>query len=187
MRLLGNRRRVLQLLAPFAAPVNSDFRPYVQLESGRARFASLSAYALPQLALASVPVNEMLAGVEPAFLSAPVPLAASSRLLPQNHALELHRVLLDAASDASRVADADLRATLLTLKPQRVLCAADPSPQSLVQLHFAAELTLAHLGPEKRRSLWVEPRWTGCAPRDMALAVRQRFELYSAIAQRDAA
>ncbi|TAK44389.1 MAG: spermidine synthase [Betaproteobacteria bacterium] len=187
VRRLGNRRRVLQLFAPFAAPVNSDFRPFVQLEAGRARFAARSAYALPQLALAPVPVNEMLGGVEPAFLSVPVALAASTRLLPQNHALELHQALLDVSGDPSRVADADLRATLLALKPQRVLCAPEPSPHTLEQLHFAAELTLAHLGPAKRRSLWVEPRWTGCAPRDMAPEVRQRFELYSAVAQRDAA
>jgi len=187
VRRLGNRRHVLQLFAPLAAPVNSDFSPYVQLEAGRARFVSSSAYALPQLALAPVPVNEMLAGVEPAFLSTAVPLAESTRLLPQNHALELQQVLLDPSGDASRVGDADLRAALYALKRPGALCGARPSGHTLDQLHFAAELTLAHLGSEKRRTLWAEPRWTGCATTGMDVEVRQRFELYAAVAQRDAA
>lgn len=187
VRRLGNRRQVMKLLAPLAAPVNSDFAPYVQLEAARARFAARSAFALPELALAPVPVNEMLAWVEPAFLTAAVPVPAATRLLPQNHALELQQLLLDPAGDPSRVADADLRAALYALKRPGALCGAKPSSHTLNRLHFAAELTLAHLGPEKRRALWVEPRWTGCAPAAMDVELRQRFALYSAVAERDAA
>ena len=36
------------------------------------------------------------------------------------------------------------------------------------------------------RSLWIEPRWTGCAPGDMSPEVRQRLDVYRAIAGRDA-
>lgn len=184
-RRLGDRRHVMQMLAPLDAPVNSDFRPYVQLEAARARFAQRSAGALVQGALAPVPVNEMLAGVEPAFLGARVDKAGSLRLAAQNRALELQQALLDPASDPSGVADAEVRAALLTLKRPGALCGAKPSRYTLEQLHFAAELTLAHLAPEKRQPLWIEPRWPGCAPRAMDVGVRQRLELYAAVAQRD--
>ena len=46
------------------------------------------------------------------------------------------------------------------------------------------EVTLAHLAPEKRRALWVEHKWLDCTPRSSR--VRERLELYGAIAARDA-
>ena len=184
-RRLGNRRHVLQLLAPLEAPVNSDYRPYVQLEAARARFAQRSANALVQGALAPVPLYEMLAGVEPAFLGARVDKEGSLRLAAQNRALELQQILLDPAADPAAASDAEVRAALLALKRPGALCGAKPPRYTLEQLQFAAELTLAHLAPEKRRPLWLEPRWTGCAPPAMNAEIRQRFEFYAAVARRD--
>ena len=61
--------------------------------------------------------------------------------------------------------------------------AADPGENAL---HVAAELTLAKLAPDLRRSLWVERRWLGCAPGKISARVRERLDLYAAIAARDA-
>ena len=186
-RRLADSRFALQLLAPLDAPVNSDFRPFVQLEASRARYAQRSAGALVQVALAPLPVGEMLGGVEPGFLSARAHEEGSLRVAGQSHALQLAAVLLDPASDPAAVADANLRVALLALKRHRALCGASLPTHTLDQLHVAAEMTLAHLAPEKRAALWVEPRWVGCALREMNAEARRRFELYSAVAQRDPA
>lgn len=186
VRRVGTRRQLVALFAPLDSPLNSDFRPFVQIEATRARFARRSATAALQLALAPVPVNEMLTRLDPGYLSEPSPIGAAKRLSVQNHALELQRTLLDPAADPVRVRDADLRSALLTLKRPRALCGAKPPQFVLDQLHFAAEITLSHLAPEKRRALWIEPRWIGCARADLSAEVQQRMDLYRSIAHRDA-
>ena len=184
-RRVGSKRDLVALLVPLDLPVNSDFRPFVQLEATRARFTQRSAVALPQLALASVPVSEMLAGLEPAFLRESLSVPTTSQLGVQNHALELYAALTDPAADPSRVSDADVRATLLALKTPSALCGAKPPGYILDRLHFAAELTLAHLSPDKRRPLWVEPRWIGCARAEVSKEIQTRLDVYRAISQRD--
>ena len=76
--------------------------------------------------------------------------------------------------------------TLLALKRPGALCGAAVSRATIEQLHRAAELTLTKLAPELRRMLWIESRWLDCAPGKLAPQVRQRLELYAAIAARDA-
>jgi hypothetical protein len=75
---------------------------------------------------------------------------------------------------------------LLALKRPGALCGAAVSKTAIEQLHRAAELTLAKLSPELRRALWIERRWLDCAPGKISPRVRQRLELYAAIAARDA-
>ncbi|MGH8673389.1 MAG: spermidine synthase, partial [Burkholderiales bacterium] len=186
VRLIGGKRELLPYLAPLAPPVNSDFRPFVQLEATRARFANRSAIATLQLSLATLPLNEMLSRREPEYLREPPPTRGAKQLALQGQALELEQMLIDPATDPLRVETAELRTVLLALKRPRALCGAKPSQYVLDQLQTAAELTLARLSPERRNALWVEPRWMGCAREDMHLAVRQRLDVYRAIALRDA-
>jgi len=185
-RLIGGKRELLPYLAPLSPPVNSDFRPFVQLEATRARFANRTAFATLQLALTPLPLNEMLSGREPAFLKEP-PLAGGAKQLElQGHALKLQRALLDPAADPLRIESAELRTVLLALKRPGALCGGKPSAFALEQLHAAAELTLARLAPGKREPLWIEPRWIGCEVQDMHPSVRERLAVYRAIALRDA-
>ena len=186
VRRIGTRRELMPLLAPLAAPANSDYRPFVQLEATRARFARSSATAPLQLALAPVPVNEMLSRLDPGYLNGPAPIANTRQLAIQSHAFELHRQLLDPVADPASAGDPDVRAILLALKRPGVLCRAKPPQYVLDQLHFAAEVTLAHLAPERRRALWIEARWTGCARGQASAEVRERLELYRSVAHRDA-
>ena len=187
VRLIGGKRELMPYLAPLGAPVNSDFRPFVQLEAARARFANRSATATLQLSLSALPLNEMLSRREPVYLPEPPPTRGAKRLALQGEALEFERVLLDPAADPLRVENAEVRALLLALKRPRALCGAEPAQYVLDQLHTAAEFTLTRLAPERRHRIWVEPRWTGCAPEGMSAEVRQRMEVYRAIALRDAA
>jgi predicted membrane-bound spermidine synthase len=187
VRYLGNRREVVPLFAPLGVPVNSDFRPFVQLEAARARFTRRSAQALAQFSAAPVPILEMLGGAEPAFLEAPVAGGDAYRFSMQNRAQRLARALLDPAADPAAGGDGELRPALFALKRPGALCAAKPARFTLEQLHFAAELTLSHLPPEPRRALWIEPRWIGCAGAGPAREVRERLELYRSVAHRDGA
>jgi spermidine synthase len=178
-RRLGNRRQLAPLFAQFDAPVNSDYRPLVQLEAPRARFLQQRAEALLDLAAAPLPVLEMLAGAEVAYLSQPAPHAGPGRYTQMVDALLLHRSLIrrDAPSRDPQV---------VALWQAGKLCAAQPDEIMITSLHGVALRTLAHLGAEQRRELWVEPRWLGCSLASAAPGVRARFAVYGAIARRDA-
>jgi predicted membrane-bound spermidine synthase len=183
-RRLGSRRELAPLLAQFAAPVNSDFRPLVQLEAPRARFLRQSADAIVQLAIAPLPVLEMLGEGGHAYLQAPGPRAGSGRYLQQVAALQLHRALV--SPRAAPAGDEAPPAPALLLREPGVLCAARPAGFVLEQLHIVAINTLAHLAPAPRRELWVDAAWIGCPLARAAPAVRERFGIYRAVAERDA-
>ena len=186
VRLVGGKRELTQYLAPLAPPVNSDFYPFVQLEATRARFANRSAVATLQLSLTALPLNEMLSRREPEYLREPPPTQGTKQLALQGQALELERILHDPSASPLSVESPELRATLLALKQPQALCEPEPSRYLLDQLHTAAELTLVRLSPERRHAIWVEPKWIGCAPEKLSPQVRERLEVYRAIAMRDA-
>ena len=187
VRRVGGKRELVPYLAPLEPPVNSDFYPFVQLEATRARFANRSAVATLQLSLTALPLNEMLSGRQPDYLSEPPPTRGAKQLQLQGQALDLQRMLLDPASNPLDVDGPELRAILLALKRPGALCEPNPPRYLLEQLQTAAELTLVRLSPERRRPVWVEPRWIGCTPDKLSPLVRERLDLYRAIALRDAA
>jgi hypothetical protein len=102
----------------------------------------------------------------------------------QSLALELARGLTDRAADPLRASDSGATPILLALKRPGTLCDNEPPRAALDQLHKAAEITLVNLAFEQRRALWIERKWLGCIPRSPH--VRERFEVYAAIAARDA-
>ena len=184
---VGAKRDIARLFAPLAAPVNSDYRPFVQLEAPRARFRGSSARAVLELTVAPLPILEMTGGTPVAYLREPAPpYVPSLRLRTQSTALELARRLLDRSADPLGSAEPAVLAPLLALKRPGALCGAAVSKAAIEQLHRAAELTLAHLHPDPRRALWIERRWLECAPGKLSPAVRRRLDLYAAIAARDA-
>jgi len=157
----------------------------VQLESPRARFQGTSALALLGLASAPLPILEMVGGAPTRSLQEPVPeYVTSLRLRTQALALELGRGLTDRAADPLRSIESEAIPILLALKRPGALCDNEPSKTALDQLHKAAEITLANLPPQQRRALWIERNWLGCAPRSSH--VRERLNVYAAIASRDA-
>ena len=184
-RSLGTRKQIAPLFTALAPPVNSDFRPFVQLESPRARFQGTSALALLGLASAPLPILEMVGGAPTRSLQEPVPeYVTSLRLRTQALALELGRGLTDRAADPLRSIESEAIPILLALKRPGALCDDEPSKTALDQLHKTAEITLANLPPQQRRALWIERNWLGCAPRSSH--VRERLNVYAAIASRDA-
>jgi len=184
-RSLGTKKQIGPLFSALAPPVNSDFRPFVQLEAPRSRFQGSRAQALLSLATAPLPILEMAGGAPTAYLKEPVPEYVSSlRLRAQSVAVEIARVLLDRSADPLRSGEPVAIPILLVLKRPGALCTDEPSKTALVQLHNAAEITLSYLAPEQRRALWIDRKWLGCTPRSSE--VRDRLEVYAAIAARDA-
>ena len=184
---IGTKRDIAPLFAPLAAPVNSDYRPFVQLEAPRARFHDSIATAIPGLVVSPLPILEMARGTVMTYLREPVPhYVPSLNLRTQSAALALARGLLQRTADPLGNGEPMVINTLLALKRPGALCGPVVSKTAMEQLHHAAELTLAHLAPEVRRALWIERRWLDCAPGKFSPRVRQRLEIYAAIAARDA-
>jgi hypothetical protein len=184
---VGTKRDIAPLFAPLAAPVNSDHRPFVQLEAPRARFHGSLATAIPGLVVSPLPILEMARGTAVTYLREPVPhYVPSLNLRTQSAALALARGLLQRTADPLGTGEPVVMTPLLALKRPGALCGAAVSKTAIEQLHRAAELTLAKLSPELRRALWIERRWLDCAPGKISPRVRQRLELYAAIAARDA-
>jgi spermidine synthase len=184
VRSLGAKKQIGPLLAALGAPVNSDFRPFVQLEAPRSRFDGSTARAVQELATAPLPILEMTGGAPVAYLKEPVPDYVSSlRLRTQSAAVEIARVLSDRTADPLRSPESAIIPTLLALRQPGALCGEEPSKTALEQLRIAAEITLANLPPERRRALWAERKWLGCTPRSPL--VREKLEVYAAIAARD--
>ncbi|HUL92152.1 MAG TPA: fused MFS/spermidine synthase [Burkholderiales bacterium] len=183
-RSLGTMRQIDPLFAPFQAPVNSDFRPFVQLEAARARFEGSRAQGLMSLATAPLPIVEMIGGAPRSHLKAPVPdYVPALGIRRQSVAVEIARLLGDRAADPLRSPEKLAGEIALVLKYPGALCADQPSKTALEQLQLAAEVTLSSLDSRQARALWIERRWIGCTPR--SAHVRDRLDVYAAVAARD--
>ncbi|HET7199213.1 MAG TPA: hypothetical protein VFI80_00160, partial [Burkholderiales bacterium] len=184
-RSLGVKRQIERVLVTLGAPVNSDFYPFVQLESSRSRFERTTARILGEVATSPLPIIEMTDHAGTGYLNAPAPGYVSSPLLRvQSAAFEIARVLEDPGADPLGSPETTVVPTLLVLKRPGALCTEEPSKAALVQLRYAADVTLAYLPPAKVRALWIERKWLGCTPR--SARVRERLEVYAAVAARDA-
>ena len=184
-RYLGDKKEMAQLFRALAPPVNSDFRPYVQLEAPRARFEGSRARGLESLAMAPLPVLEMTSKTPRSYLSAAIPeYVPSERLRLQSVATEISRLLSDRGADPLGSSERVAMDAALVLRHPDVLCSNDPPKTVVDQLHSAAEITLAGLPSERARAIWVGRKWLGCTPRSQY--VRDRLDIYAAIATRDA-
>jgi len=184
-RSLGGKKQLGPLFGALAAPVNSDYYPFVQLEAPRARFEKSGAQGLQSLATAPLPILEMTGGMPMPHLRERAPeYEPSLSVRRQSVAVEIARVLTSRTADPLQSEEALAAEILLALKHPGALCAAEPSKLALALLQRAAESTLSPLAPELRRALWIERKWLGCTPR--STQVRTRLDVYAAIAARDA-
>src|SRR5258708_6604045 len=186
-RRVGSKREIAPLFATLRAPVNSDFRPIVQLEAPRARFEVAFARAIFSLVNAPLPILEMAGSSPRAYLRDPLPESdISPPVISQSVALELERGLTSSSADPLLVDNEFVRTALLTLKRRGALCGAKPPKAAIEKLHWAAEITAAHLAPKLGRALWTDISWLGCGAERLSPHVRDRLIIYAAIASRDA-
>src|SRR5258708_16155797 len=72
-RRVGSKREIAPLFATLRAPVNSDFRPIVQLEAPRARFEVAFARAIFSLVNAPLPLLDIAGSSPPPYFPDPLP------------------------------------------------------------------------------------------------------------------
>src|SRR5713101_3186308 len=122
-RRVGSKREIAPLFATLRAPVNSDFRPIVQLEAPRARFEVAFARAIFSLVNAPLPILEMAGSSPRAYLRDPLPESdISPPVISQSVALELERGLTSSSADPLLVDNEFVCTALLTLKRRGALC-----------------------------------------------------------------
>ena len=135
--------------------------------------------------MAPLPVLEMTSKTPRSYLSAAIPeYVPSERLRLQSVATEISRLLSDRGADPLGSSERVAMDAALVLRHPDVLCSNDPPKTVVDQLHSAAEITLAGLPSERARAIWVGRKWLGCTPRSQY--VRDRLDIYAAIATRDA-
>jgi spermidine synthase len=161
-RSLGTKNQVGPLFGALAPPVNSDFRPFVQLEAPRARFQASRAHGLQSLAEGPLPILEMAAGATTTYIREPsAEYVTSPRIRIQSAALEIARGLTNRAADPLDSREPAAIRILLALTRPGVLCGAKPSKTALEQLQDAAEITLANLAAiaaRDARAMLARPR-----------------------------
>jgi len=184
-RSVAGKRQIDALLPALSSRANSDFYPVVQLEAPRARFVGSLAGGIQDLATAPLPVLQMVGGEPFSYLSKAAAWSDPSlRIRQQSTALEIVRLLSDRSADPLRSSQPAATEVALTLRIPEVLCGNDPSSIAIDRLQTAAEKTLGGLAPERAQAFWKGRKWLGCTPR--SAHVRDRLEIYSAVAARDA-
>ncbi|HEX5091510.1 MAG TPA: fused MFS/spermidine synthase [Burkholderiales bacterium] len=182
-RRLAGKRDSAPLFAQFGAPANSDYRPLVQLEAPRARYLRAAAESIVQLAVAPVPILEMLGDDRQSFLDEPARANGTGRLQQLDNAIDLYRGLTRRGPVPTGKMP---ELPLLVLRDQRALCAPHVADYALEMLQVAAVNTMSYLGPRERRELWADPGWIGCPLAKREPRLRARFAVYRAVAERDA-
>jgi hypothetical protein len=171
------------VLEPFllgtGAPSNSDYFPFVAEEAPRARFLGQQALQLSSLALAPVPVVDLLEQrvTAPDAELPPMQYFAWSRAQRSAWALSRFAVTgLDADAPHERGPGQVARAL-------RLCAREDVTPmQGRLALHALAAITTPFLPPERARSLWQSDLVLRCDARVGAGSWRP---LYAALAARD--
>lgn len=195
MRRLGSQATLGPLLQALAVPANSDYFPYVDLHAPEARFVGASARALTDVALAPVPVLELLDGSAPpagkvirgavARASAEGPRAAALDALA---ALGLGSAVTPTAADIAALSPA-LREAVQWTQLGLLRCPPAPGLGEHAPLVSAA-LTLARAinphGPlAPVQALWRQVLAQPCHS-ERSPQLRAWLELHLAVAQRDA-
>ncbi|MBL8487833.1 MAG: hypothetical protein JNK22_12150, partial [Rhodocyclaceae bacterium] len=182
VRRLGDKAVALAAVSGFGVGPNSDFMPRLQLEATATRFTQARA-DIRNLGIAPLPVLEALDGrrqdlAQAASVTANPRLPRSVRL----HEARQVRELLLARGRPWDLPDPESRLHVGTVTGASALCAESPVPESY-SLHWVAERTIPYLPPPEAAALWSTPAWLPC--RKPAAWLRERLDLYAAIARRD--
>ena len=181
-RRLGSAASLTPMLRTLGAPANSDYYPYVELMAPRARFLKSQASEFPRLGTYALPLIEMLQPRDARWHPEALTPSNGWRYAKVREAYALHAALLGGGNVDPGVAE---RATQLQARVAH--CAALEWDDGREAMHEMALATLAFLDAESLRALWRRAAWLPCTEPGWPQAVRQRMDLYRAIAERDAA
>lgn len=184
-RLIGDGHVLGPLFASQAAPMNSDFFPYVDLNAPRLRFLSDNALDLPRLTLLPIPLLDLLRGNGTEGPTAePSPYSLLQRDRNVRRALAVSRALSSGKLDDL---NADTAAWLRLVATTGEAC-ADVAGQRAwtTSIQAVSAMTAPYLSPMELALVWKRIDDTPCY---LAATGEQRewAELLAAVAARDTA
>ena len=182
-RLIGDGRIMNPLFSTLAAPANSDFFPFVDLNAPRLLFERESAGELPGLTLLPLPFLDVLRGdllrgttIEPSSRS------SLSRDLQVRRAIEIRRAL---SGEQSNDLDAAATEALLLIRTNGDEC-AQPRVQKTwgIAVRNLSAMTAPYLNPSELGEIWSYIKSTPCY-RDGSDETRAWTDLLAAISARN--
>jgi hypothetical protein len=182
-RLIGDGLTLDPLFAAEAAPANSDFFPFVDLNAPRLRFLKVNALALPRLTLLPAQFLGLLRADEP---TSPTLQPSQHSLLQRDkwvrHALAIRRALSDGRLDDL---DASTGAWLRLVDASREVC-ADLAGQKAwtTAVQTVSSMTAPYLNPSELADLWDHVKNSPCY-REATGDQRAWADLLAAVAARD--
>jgi spermidine synthase len=183
-RLVGDRRTLTPLLRTLAAPANSDYFPFVDLNAPRLRFMQKNATELVRLTLLPVPFLDLLRDDSPRGPTRePSKNSRLRRDAAVRRALAIHHALA-----TGRVEDLDpLSASSLLLIGVSGERCADPGALAawMAQVRWLSDSTANFLSPPELADVWGKIRSSACY-RGLGGDDKAWVDLLSAVAARDA-
>jgi hypothetical protein len=185
-RRIAGKSTIRPLLDVFGGGLNSDYFPVVDQNAPKARFAAETASGLMQVAVAGVPIVEMLEGFRMRPLTtAEDPIAPPMRLTMLRSAAETATFLRTGVSAAK--IPAPLPREIGLVRAILWNCASVPPRVNMSELMLdIAEVVNPGLPREQAIALWQLVRSAPCAHR-MDPKVQAWLDLFEAVAARDPA
>jgi spermidine synthase len=183
-RKIGDNRTIGPLLQKMAAPPNSDFFPFVDLNAPRLRFTQADAGELPHLTDLPVPFLEFLDGGAPRGPT--IEPAANSTLNRDafvRRALAIRRAVSDGNLKNLDIASASY---LMIIDASRDRCAdADAQNAWKTAVRNIGDFTAAYLDPAELEGIW---NWIKSSPCYRTSAAEQKtwVDLLAAVSGRNA-
>ena len=184
-RQMGDNRTIGPLLTSMAAPANSDFYPYIDLNAPRSRYLREAAIDLPALTVLPIPFFELLGA--PAAAGPTIEPAAGSALFRDGLVRRALQIRDAAASGDLNGLDPITARLLSRIDTSREHC-ADASVQQEWQeaVKGLSDATASYLTAEELQPLWRQVRSSPCYQGAGSVG-RAWVDLWGAVAQRDAA
>lgn len=185
IRRIGNKRMLEPLIASYPAPMNSDFRPYVDLNAARMRFLDRTAIALVELPLLPVPFADIFD--QPLTHAVSDSEASAKYLSAHASALGAKALLAAVASGDPTRAPQDLQDPLKALATPDAECADDQARRDWLHAVFTLNAATTPFMPVAERTpLWQAVRAAPCAGR-LTVEEANWLNLMEASASGDAA
>ncbi len=184
LRKIGDNRTIGPLLQKMAAPPNSDFFPFVDLNAPRLRFLQANATELAGLTILPIPFLEYLAGaVLPGPTIEPSANSALARDGLVRRALAIRRAVLDGSLKDLGPGTASY---LMLIDAGRDGC-ADTGAQNAwtMAVRNISDRTAAYLSPAELEVIWNRITSSPCY-RSVAAGQKTWVDLLAAISRRDA-
>jgi spermidine synthase len=187
-RYIGSRATLAPLFASYGMPANSDYRPVLDLNAARQRFAEKSAADIVALGTLGIPLLELLEPERPRRPPNPLAKGAYSfeRLEHTRLAWYARNYLVDARPPIPEGVPRQLEKDLELVKLRLFEC-RDPRQQD-VWLHSLLRVAQAvnpYLSPDDLSALWTRVAQTPCAG-TLQEFQRRWLALFRSVAMRDA-